>query len=110
MEKIIEIVILACFVDFSPKIWVEYYPSSIRRPYLEPPHQGDPFRPPNMRVGSEILFSCFPSIFKNLSVVREPKKEVLWEKKRYFVIHTPRHGISPKNLKRLSLVQNETPL
>ena len=34
------------FVYFRPKLGSKYYPITILRPYLESPHQGDPFRLP----------------------------------------------------------------
>ena len=61
-----------------------------------------------MKQDRKIIIFGFPSIFKILSLVRETKKAVLWQKWRLFVIHMPWHGINSENLEKLSSVQHET--
>ena len=64
-----------------------------------------------MKAGLEIYFLASPNIFKNLSLVREPKKAIFMGAKWHcFVIHITWHGISSENLEKKSSVQNETPL
>ena len=58
----------------------------------------------------EKLFLTYHSIFKILSLLREPKKQFLCEKHDIVLLFTAHGtGLAPKTWKKLSSVKNETP-
>ena len=87
---------------FLAKIGVKYFPSSILRPYLKSPHQGDHFRLPmwkrewNFMFWLTLVFSKFYLLCAN-----KQTKSFMGEKWRCSAIHMPWHGISSKNLKKV---------
>ena len=57
-----------------------------------------------------MLFLTSHSIFKILSLLREPKKQILWEKNNIVLLFTSHGtGLAPKTWKKLGSVKNETP-
>ena len=66
------------------------------------------FYAPNMKKGWKIHFLATPVLKK--SVVREPKKQILWEKNwHYFVIHIPWCGIGSENQEKWSRSKTKRP-
>ena len=65
----------------------------------------------NMKQNLKIYFWGFHSIFIISSLVRELKKQFLWEKKsRCFVIYVPWHGISSENPEKVEFGEKQNAL
>ena len=63
-----------------------------------------------MKENLKVYFLTFHRIFEILSLVREPKKQFLWEKNDIVLLFTSHGtGLAPKTWKKLSLVKNKTP-
>ena len=54
-----------------------------------------------MKENLKIYFLASDGIFKISSLVRELKKQFLWEKMAFFVIYIPWQGIGSENLERV---------
>ena len=96
------------FGAFSAKIGVIYYPNSILRPYLEYSRQGKSFIYEYEYILYEYesrienLFFASRSIFKILSLGREPKKHFLWEKNDIVLLFTShRTSLAPKTWEKV---------